>query len=158
MLGAVPRKSKLASRSKPSPCGPCLSRCISLAATVTIFRPQFANALNDPSVLDLSYTETVTDENSPVPAVLSLLDPFVMVGVPLGTYTVHARARCSLTIHGRVVKSYSAESTVSRSYGLYHGSSFPELEKEAREAVEHQIEQSVYRDADEIALAAKADR
>ena len=119
--------------------------------------PSFADALDDSSLLELSYTEKVTDQNSAVPAVISMIDPLTIVGVPLGTYTVHAQATCSLTLKGRIIKSYSAESTVSRSYGLYHGSSFPELEKQARQAVEQQIEQDVYRDTDEIALATKTE-
>ncbi len=106
---------------------------------------------------DRNHTEKVTDQNSAVPAVISMIDPLTIVGVPLGTYTVHAQATCSLTLKGRIIKSYSAESTVSRSYGLYHGSSFPELEKQARQAVEQQIEQDVYRDTDEIALATKTE-
>jgi len=119
--------------------------------------PSFADALDNSSLLELSYTEKVTDQNSAVPAVISMIDPLTIVGVPLGTYTVHAQATCSLTLKGRIIKSYSAESTVSRSYGLYHGSSFPELEKQARQAVEQQIEQDVYRDTDEIALATKTE-
>jgi len=121
------------------------------------FPPSFADALDNSSLLELSYTEKVTDQNSAVPAVISMIDPLTIVGVPLGTYTVHAQATCSLTLKGRIIKSYSAESTVSRSYGLYHGSSFPELEKQARQAVEQQIEQDVYRDTDEIALATKTE-
>ena len=114
-----------------------------------------ADALDDSSPLELSYTEKVTDQNSAVPAVISMVDPLTIFGVPLGTYVVHAQATCSLTLKDRTIKNYSAESTVSRSYGLYHGSSFPELEKQAREAVEQEIEQDVYRDADEIVLATK---
>lgn len=119
--------------------------------------PSLADALDDSSLLELSYTEKVTDQNSAVPAIISFIDPLTIFGVPLGTYIVHAQATCSLTLKGRVIKNYSAESTVSRTYGLYHGSSFPELERQARQAVEQQIEQDVYRDTDEIALAAKND-
>ena len=119
--------------------------------------PSLADALDDSSLLELSYTEKVSDQNSAVPAIISFMDPLTIFGVPLGTYIVHAQATCSLTLKGRVIKNYSAESTVSRSYGLYHGSSFPELERQARQAVEQQIEQDVYRDTDEIAPAAKTD-
>jgi hypothetical protein len=119
--------------------------------------PSLADALDDSSLLELSYTEKVTDQNSAVPAVISMVDPLTIFGVPLGTYVVHAQATCSLTLKGRVIKNYSAESTVSRTYGLYHGSSFPELERQARQAVEQEIEQDVYRDTDEIALATKTD-
>ena len=119
--------------------------------------PSLAEALDDSSVLKLSYSEKVTDQNSAVPAVISMIDPLTIVGMPLGSYTVHAQATCSITLKGRVIKNYSAESTVSRSYGLYHGSSFPELERQARQAVEQQIEQDVYRDTDEIALATKTE-
>ena len=116
-----------------------------------------ADALDDSSVLELSYTEKVSDRNSAVPAIISFIDPLTILGVPLGTYIVHAQATCSLTLKGRVIKNYSAESTVSRSYGLYHGSSFPELETQARQAVEQQIDQDVYRDTDEIALATRTE-
>jgi len=119
--------------------------------------PSLADALDDSSLLELSYTEKVTDQNSAVPAIISFIDPLTIFGVPLGTYIVHAKATCSLTLKGRIIKTYSAESTVSRTYGLYHGSSFPELERQARQAVEQQIEQDVYRDTDEIALATKTE-
>lgn len=109
-----------------------------------------AQSRDESSAITFQYRETVKDEHNPVPVLVSLLNPFVLFGCPLGSYTTMATGDLKISQGEAVLASYSAQARVTGSYGLYYGSTFPQLEREARRAVEQSIDESLYRDADRL--------
>jgi len=96
-----------------------------------------------------SICEQVKQGHYTVPVALGLVtSPAILLGAPLGQYTVNAKAHLLITDEsGREIGKYDAQAEVSRWYGLYYGSGFRDLEREARQAVRRVIDEALYRDA-----------
>jgi hypothetical protein len=111
--------------------------------------PAVASALADSSSMVFKYSEQATHDHYTVPVALGLItSPFILLGAPLGQYTVNAKAELLVTDDsGRQLGKYDGEAQVSRWYGLYYGSGYRELEGDARQAVRRVIDEALYRDA-----------
>jgi hypothetical protein len=112
--------------------------------------PVIAQSLDESSTIAFQYDETVIDEHNAVPVLVSLLNPLVLFGFPLGSYTTVATGDLRISDGETVLGRYSAQARVSGSYGLYYGPTFPELERQGRSAVEQSIDESLYRDVDRL--------
>jgi hypothetical protein len=109
--------------------------------------PSLTAALADSGNVTLRYREAVEHRHEHVPEGLALIlgIPFLL-GVPLGTDGVSAHATLSAAVDGRSPTPYRADADVSRRYGLYYGSTFKELDREARRVARQAIDEQVCAD------------
>lgn len=113
--------------------------------------PGVASAVSDSARIGFRYGEEVTHDHYTVPVALGLvLSPLDLLGAPLGQYTVTTKATLSAIDGGRELATYHGEAQASRWYGLYYGSTYRELEREARSTVRRIIDEALCYDAERL--------
>ena len=111
-----------------------------------------AAALDPKSDLAFRYQERAHQDDNEAPVALVLiLSPIFLLGVPTGSYTVRVSAELTVSRGSHEVTRYQAEAVASRLYGLYYGSTLRELEAQARTQVRRVIDEALYVNADKLA-------
>lgn len=110
------------------------------------------SVLEESAVLGVRYREEVAHAHWEVPtgAVL-VLSPVFLLGAPMGEYRVSVHGALDASDAQGELARYEAVSEVSRKYGLVYGSTFHELEQEARDGARRVIDQEVCNDSRRLA-------
>src|SRR5262249_57391422 len=99
---------------------------------------------------DEKHDPMISERFAPLRYLASVFDVAAYSGRPVGERSVTMFAELTITRGDRVLADYVAQSTVSKSYTLYHEPTHRELENEAREQVRAQIDQKLYADDDRV--------
>ena len=75
------------------------------------------------------------------------IDPLTYAGRPTGEYKVRAVASLSILDHDRVLGEYTAQTNVTKSYGLFSQPTHREIDDEAKAAVRAEIDRKLSSDA-----------
>jgi hypothetical protein len=111
-----------------------------------------AAALDPKSDLAFRYQERAHQDDNEVPGALVLIvSPIFLLGVPTGSYTVTVSAELTVSRGSHEVARYQAAAVASRLYGFYYGSTLRELEAQARTQVRRAIDETLYLNADKLA-------
>jgi len=101
------------------------------------------------------YDESVEHDHSELPPLLVVLvtSPLHLLGMPTGRDAVTASAELTVLRGAREIGHYAGDARVSQVYGLYYGSTLRKLEDRARAEVRRVIDEALYKNADNLAVA-----
>jgi hypothetical protein len=112
------------------------------------------SVLDESAPLAVRYREEVAHGHWEVPFGVVFAVPIVFLFAPMGGYQVTAHAVLEANDSVAEVGRYEATAEVSRSYGIFYGSTFHELEQEARASARRVVDREVCNDAERLAQSA----
>jgi len=114
--------------------------------------PVVAMSLTNSSPVTFSYREELTHDEHHASTLLSAIENLTFAPYPTGEYVVTAFASLSISSRGQPIGDYTAQTRITRPYGMYSQPTHKELDDEARAAVRGEIDRKL--EAESARLAA----
>jgi hypothetical protein len=105
--------------------------------------PIVAMSLTDDSPVTFTYREELTHEEHHRSMLRAALEDLTFSHQPMGEFVVTAFASLSISDSGRPIGDYTAQTRITRSYGMYSQPTHKELDDAARAAVRQEIDRKL---------------